>query len=81
MQKTYNRQSIMQTAHTTFGGIIYPSDFNTESRGKPRVNGSLTANRIAQDFRFDEECKKNIQKQSHTDYAGSAHMKGEHPNA
>ena len=58
MQKTYNRQSIMQTAHTTFGGIIYPSDFNTESRGKPRVNGSLTANRIAQDFRFDEECKK-----------------------
>ena len=58
MQKTYNRQSIMQTAHTTFGGIIYPSDFNTESRGKPRVNGSLTANRIAKDFRCDEECKK-----------------------
>ena len=58
MQKAYNRQSIMQTGHTTFGGIIYPSDFNTESRGKPHMNGSLTANRIAQDFRFDEEYKK-----------------------
>lgn len=61
MQKTYNRHSIMQTDHTTFGGVIYPSDFNTESRGKPHTNGSLTASRIAQDLRFDETCKKNRQ--------------------
>ncbi len=49
----------MQTDHTTFGGVIYPSDFNTESGGKPRAGGSLTASRIARDFRFDAECRKN----------------------
>lgn len=61
MQKTYARHSTMQTDHTTFGGVIYLSDFNTESRAKPRTNGSLTANRIAQDLCFDETCKKNRQ--------------------
>lgn len=61
MQKTYTRHSITHTDHTTFGGVIYPSDFNTESRAKPRANGSPTANRIAQDLRFDETCKKNRQ--------------------
>ncbi len=61
MQETYNRQRIMRTDHTKFGGVIYPSDFNTESRGKPRVNGSLIASRIAQDQRFDDACRKNGQ--------------------
>lgn len=62
MQETYYRHNIMQTDHTTFGGVIYPSDFNTESNKKTRVNGSLIASRIAQDARFDAECRKNREK-------------------
>ena len=59
MQKSYDGHRIMQTDHTTFGGVIYPSDFNTEPGGNPRAGGSLTASRIARDFRFDTECRKN----------------------
>lgn len=77
MQKTYNRHNIMQTDHTTFGGIIYPSDFNTESRKKPRMSGSLIAGRIAQDFRFDETCKKNVQQLVHTAENRTAPQKGD----
>lgn len=37
----------------TFGGLVYPSDFNTEC-----CNGN-TASRIYSDLKFDEMCKKN----------------------
>lgn len=47
-------------AHTTFGGYIYPSDFNTDYRGKDNPKGSPIARRILSDQRFDEQCGKNI---------------------
>ncbi len=36
-----------------FGGVIYISDFNTE------VPAGNIAKRIASDWRFDEQCRKN----------------------
>ena len=40
--------------HTRFGGIIYPSDFDTR-----HTNGNI-ASRIENDRKFDEKCRKNI---------------------
>lgn len=48
--------------HTKFGGLIYPSDFNTDYRGKTNKNGSEIANRIVGDKKFDEQCKRNYRK-------------------
>ena len=47
--------------HTKFGGHIYLSDFETDYRGKDTPNGSEIAKRIAADFNFDIQCKKNIE--------------------
>lgn len=47
--------------HTQFGGYIYASDFNTDYRGKDNINSSTIASRIAQDQKFDEQCRKNIE--------------------
>lgn len=49
----YKRKNSKET-HTTFGGVLYPSDFDTTN---PRGN---IAERIARDQRFDEQCKKNL---------------------
>lgn len=45
--------------HSTYGGEIYLSDFETDYRGKNNTNGSMIAKRIEKDFRFDKECIKN----------------------
>lgn len=42
--------------HNTFGGLIYPSDFDTNHEGTRNI-----AERIVQDQRFDEQCRKNIE--------------------
>lgn len=47
--------------HKKFGGIVYTSDFNTDYRGKDNIHGSIIADRIAQDLRFDEQCRKNLE--------------------
>ncbi|MDE7016026.1 MAG: hypothetical protein K2P65_00425 [Lachnospiraceae bacterium] len=49
----------IRKGHTTFGGKIYLSDFNTDYRGKPKAGGSAIASRIAQDAKFDEQCRRN----------------------
>lgn len=54
-----NRYGIYETDHTKFGGIIYPSDYNTDNRGKNNTNGSPIAHRIANDSKFDKQCRKN----------------------
>lgn len=59
MTKSINRTKIQETDHTKFGGLIFPSDFNTDYRGKSSKNGSAIANRIASDYKFDEQCRKN----------------------
>lgn len=59
MTRTSNRYGIYDVDHSKFGGLIYPSDFNTDYRGKDNTNGSLIASRIQQDKKFDMQCRKN----------------------
>lgn len=44
--------------HATFGGLIYFTDFNTDHRGKNEKQSQI-ANRIINDWKFDQACKKN----------------------
>lgn len=57
---TSGYRSTRHTMHTTFGGYVYPSDFNTDNRGKDNPKGSPLARRIASDQRFDEQCATDI---------------------
>ncbi len=56
-QKT-NRYRIYEVDHTKFGGLIYPSDFNTEYKRKDN-KGSIIASRIVSDTKFDNNLKRN----------------------
>lgn len=53
MTKTINRYRNYKVDHTTFGGLIYPSDFN------PYPSGTI-AGRIENDKKFDHQCRINI---------------------
>lgn len=59
MTGTTNRYGIYEVDRTKFGGIIYPSDFNTDYRGKDNTNGSKIASRILNDDKLYEQWKKN----------------------
>lgn len=61
MTQTANKYETHEVDHTKFGGIIYPSDYNTDYRGKDSTRGSQIANRIISDRNFDYRCKKNIE--------------------
>lgn len=54
MPETFYRTGNYKGNHTTYGGIICFSDFNTNY-----TNGNI-ADRIANDKKFDEQCRKNI---------------------
>ena len=58
MTGTTKRYGIYEVDHTKFGGVIYPSDFNTDYRGKDNTNGSQIASRIETDRRREEELWK-----------------------
>lgn len=45
--------------HRHFGGLILPSDFNTDYRGKDNTKGSTVAQRIESDFRLEYSLRKN----------------------
>lgn len=60
MAETFYRTKSYDMEHTQFGGLIYPSDFNTDYRGKDNTNGSTIANRIAYDQRLDQQWRKLI---------------------
>lgn len=51
-----------KTDYTKFGGIIYPSDYSTDYRGKNNTNGSPIAARIMKDKNFDIQCGKILKK-------------------
>lgn len=59
MPESFYNTGIYRVDHSTFGGVICSSDFNTDYRGKDNTNGSSIAHRIANDSKFDEQCKKN----------------------
>lgn len=54
MTETFYRTGNYEVDHTTFGGIIYASDFDR----KPTL--SDIASRIESDQKFNEKCRKNI---------------------
>ena len=58
MPKEFYRTGNYKVDHTTFGGLICQSDFNTDYRRNTNANGSVVASKIASDWRFDESCKK-----------------------
>ena len=58
MPNEFYRTGNYKVDHTTFGGIIYQSDFNTDYSGNTNANGSVVASKIASDWRFDGLCKK-----------------------
>lgn len=61
MTNTYCTTEAFHVDHSTFGGVIYPSDFETDYREKHNFHGSHIASRIMSDMRFDKQCKKNIE--------------------
>ena len=56
MTENFYRTGHVDIDHSSFGGVIYPSDFETEYYSE---NGRNIASRIASDWIFDEECRKN----------------------
>lgn len=64
MTEKFNRYGIREVDHRTFGGIIYPSDFNTDSRGKNNTYGSPIAQRIVSDQKLDQRWKKVIEERN-----------------
>lgn len=61
MTENFYKTELYKTNHTTFGGLIFPSDYNTDYRGKNNIHGSTIASRIVADEKFDNQCKKNIE--------------------
>ena len=51
----------IKTNHSTFGGLIYLSDFETGHHKKSYTNGSNMASRIISDWNFDKQCMINIE--------------------
>lgn len=58
MTKEFYRIGNYKPDHSTFGGLIFESDFNTEYRCNSHKKGSSIADRIVSDWKFDESCKK-----------------------
>ena len=56
----YKTMTVTHKDPRQFGGIIFQSDYETDYRGKDNNNGSIIANRIMSDRKFDEQCIKNI---------------------
>lgn len=59
MKETFYRTGAHEIDHSSFGGIIYLSDFNTDYRRKDTLNGSYIAERIIADREFDRQCRIN----------------------
>lgn len=48
---------------STFGGLIYFTDFYTNCNGRTNLHSPI-ASRILQDRKFDKQCKKNLELRS-----------------
>lgn len=55
MTEAFNKNRKYKVDHSTFGGIIYSSDFNTNNLTSRNI-----AQRIVNDKNFDEQCKRII---------------------
>ncbi|MCI8509028.1 MAG: hypothetical protein HFJ06_10765 [Lachnospiraceae bacterium] len=66
MKKPFYKTKAFKADHTTYGGLIYPSDFNTDYRRKVNANGSAIASRIILDKKFDRDLIKNRERNTET---------------
>ena len=62
MTETIFKTETFDKVHIHVGGKIYPSDFNTDYRGKDNINGSTIASRIAADFQWEQKTLANIER-------------------
>lgn len=60
MTEKFNSNHFYKADHRTFGGIIYPSDFATDRRGKNHAYGSPIAGRMISDKKFDMQCRRRM---------------------
>ena len=83
MKETFNRTGTYNVDHSTFGGLIHPSDFNTAHSGKKSPNGSAMAGRIISDRKFVEQCRHNAVNRQNAKKAEilSDYAKGDRNNA
>jgi len=72
MTETFCKTEFYEVDRTTFGGLIYPSDYNTDYRGKDNTRGSVIAQRIISDRNFDYRCKRNIELRSNNKKSGGS---------
>ena len=61
MTENYYRTRNYKPDHSTFGGIITNTDFNTNGRKDNPDSISSVVKDIISDWRFDEQCRKNIE--------------------
>ena len=59
MTTTFYRTGNYQPDHSTFGGIINFSDFCTDYNRSEKSKS--WADRIVSDWKFDDQCRKNIE--------------------
>lgn len=55
---TNYKTKLFDKEHRHFGGLIYPSDFNTDYRGNDNIRGSYIAQRIEADFNREYKLNK-----------------------
>ena len=60
MTRNYYRTGNYKPDHSTFGGIINFSDFCTDYNRSEKSKS--WAERIVSDWKFDEQCRKNVKK-------------------
>lgn len=77
MLPAYHNTGTSHADHTKFGGLIFPSDFNTECRKKGYAASSAIAARIVQDRNFDEQCRKNRSQKTIFEKTGHTKIKKE----
>ena len=59
MTVIFKNRTFKKFDSSTFGGIVYDSDFNTNFKKESiSKHGSDIASRILRDRKFDEQCKK-----------------------
>lgn len=63
MPEEFYRTGHYETDHSTFGGLIYFTDFCTDYRGKDERKSPI-ADRIISDWKFDEQCRKSIEQRN-----------------
>ena len=72
--KNYYGTPSNYTDHTRYGGKIYAADFETDYHGNQH-DLSTIAERIINDIKFDEQCRKNRENPNNQKYTNHSWKK------